>query len=127
MSKRSKVNRHRSKRDYAAEYKRRIARNVGKGYSRAIARGHAPKGVIGISLGAKLRVPVGTEIDDLTIRTVNKEGADPSVIAQHLLDRGLAEKELSSFDFTDQETFIKTMLKYGFTMKEAFGIYFDSP
>lgn len=116
--------RQKSKRDYAAEYKRRVARATSKGYSRAIARGHAPKGVIGLSLAAKLRVPVGTEIDDITIKTVNADPASERQIRKALKKRGLEASELRGIEFTDQETFVRQMLGYGFTFREAFDLYF---
>lgn len=109
-------------RDYVAEYKQRIARH--KGLSRAIARGHPPKGVIGISLAAKLKVPPGTKIEDISVKTVDHPGASKKEIAASLKERGFTPTELRGIEFTDQETFVKQMLGYGFTFREAFDLYF---
>lgn len=128
MPKRSKL--RRSKRDYAVEYKRRISRATAKGYSRSIARGHPPKGVIGIRLAAKLRVPVGTKIADISLRETlpkhpwDMQGDNESDIKRALRDEGLAGAELLGIEYTDQETFVKQMLEYGFTFREAFDLYF---
>ncbi len=47
------------KRDYAAEYARRLARAAEKGYSKSVARGHAPKGTVSITRAKQLKVPPG--------------------------------------------------------------------
>jgi hypothetical protein len=47
------------KRDYAAEYARRLKRALDKGYSRSVARGHAKKGEISIARARKLGVNAG--------------------------------------------------------------------
>ena len=46
-------------RDYRAEYKRRIDRALSRGYTRAVARGHAPAGVVDIARAKKSGLPVG--------------------------------------------------------------------
>jgi hypothetical protein len=52
----------RRKRDYRAEYKRRLARAAEKGYSKAVARGHAPKGIAGIKLAKVIGLNPGQPI-----------------------------------------------------------------
>jgi hypothetical protein len=50
------------KRDYAAEYQRRLARAREFGYSRAVARGHAPRGIAGARLARILGIEPGSPI-----------------------------------------------------------------
>jgi hypothetical protein len=50
------------KRDYRAEYQRRLARAHEFGYSHAVARGHAPRNTAGIKLAAILGIQPGDSI-----------------------------------------------------------------
>ncbi len=124
MTKRKTKRRSSRKRDYAAEYQRRVARAEAKGYSRSIARGHPPKGVLGISLSNKLKVPVGTEIADISLRHVDRPGADPDVIENELRAEGFTDRELDEIDYLDQDSFLRMMLDYGYTPHEAYQLYF---
>ena len=54
----------RKQRDYKAEYARRVARAAERGYSKSVARGHAPKGVAGIKLAKTIGVQPGQRISE---------------------------------------------------------------
>lgn len=114
----------RRKRDYAAEYKRRVARARSKGFTMDIARGHPREGTVGLKLARKIGVPVGTEIADITVRTVNAEPASPRKIRRGLRNKGISEQDIRRIDVTDQETFVRTMLGYGLSWRQAFDLYF---
>lgn len=91
----------------------------------AIARGHAPRDVVGLALSKKIRVPVGTEIDDIRVVTVPVPGDDPKAIKQALKDEGFSLSEIRKIDVLDQETFVKQLtLQFGYTYREAFDLYF---
>ena len=53
------------KRNYRAEYQRRIARAQLKGYSKAVARGHPPKGKAGLRAADFLGIKPGDELQEL--------------------------------------------------------------
>ena len=50
-------------RDYRAEYQRRLARAKERGYSKAVARGHATKGRAGIKLAKVLGIKPGQKVN----------------------------------------------------------------
>jgi len=123
MSKKPK-RRSNHKRDYRAEYRARISRAKERGYSVAIARGHTPKGVIGLSLAAKLGVPVGTEIEDISVREQipghpwDLKGDDPKNIRENL------PTDLRGIETMSQSEFVTIMRAYGYTFREAFDLFF---
>lgn len=61
------------KRNYRAEYRKRISRAKARGLSRAVGRGHAPEGVLGIKAaeflslrpGAVVRVKAGKSVKSI--------------------------------------------------------------
>lgn len=57
-----KVKGRKGKRDYAAEYKRRLERALSRGYSRAVARGHARKGEVSLKRAKTFGLPPGLRI-----------------------------------------------------------------
>lgn len=64
MAKRKPASKGRKKRDYKAEYARRIARAEKLSIPRSVARGHAAKGIAGIRLARVLKIKPGDSIVD---------------------------------------------------------------
>lgn len=64
MAKRKPRRKEGKKRDYKAEYARRIARAAKLGIPKSIARGHVRSGYAGIRLAGILKIPVGSLIAD---------------------------------------------------------------
>jgi hypothetical protein len=114
------------KRDYRAEYARRIARAAEKGYSRAVARGHAPRGTVGIKRAKQLNIQPGFVL----IRKKPRKGfvATPKTRRTNLRNLGIAP---SDFDarfgdvITDQDLFIDMLKQAGFSEREAYTLWFS--
>ena len=105
------------KRDYAAEYARRIARAQEKGYSKSVARGHAPRGTFGIKRSRELNVPVGFRYN----RSRSQDG-----LAKALKDPRLARIDVDPFEpnaqvlTTSQKEFLAILKEHGFKDREAY-------
>lgn len=111
------------KRDYAAEYARRIARANAKGYSKAVARGHTPKGVISLKRSKQLkgRLPPGFVI----IRKNPRRGfrATQNTRAKNLREVGI--REFLSDVTTNEGEFIRLLTQSGFNEREAYTLWFS--
>lgn len=139
----------RKQRDYKAEYARRIARGKEKGYSRAVARGHAPRGKAGLraarfldlqpgdSLGIDPRFDVYVDkqgrrhikqIDRDKKRVFGRKikrqhGEDESEFQERLIEE--KRKTEGTLKWTSEEEFINSLTALGLTEREAYTHWFS--
>ena len=123
----------RKQRDYKAEYKRRIARAKEKGYSRAVARGHARKGEAGIRAAKFLGVPVGSDIEGVVRKDKRRvfgrkiprrePGEGPLEYEERLTES--QQKPERDFKWTSQDEFIESLIALGLTEREAYTHWFS--
>jgi hypothetical protein len=111
------------KRDYRAEYRRRLERAQRLGYSTRIARGHAAKSEYGLREAAKSGKQVGQSKIRATGREVSKETFERSI--EELRSFGITERRLRGIDIHDEQSFIKMLLDSGFTPREAYTLRFS--
>ena len=129
-SKRKRVPR---KRDYKAEYQRRLQRAKEKGYSVAVARGHAPKGTLGIRaakrakelLAIRQQVEKEVERDARKVfgRKPKREKGEQPFIYQEKLEE--LKKRDGQFAWTDEQSFVDEMLELGLTERDAYTFWFS--
>lgn len=131
------------KRDYRAEYQRRIARAKEFGYSKSVARGHPRKGIAGIKLAKVLKIEPGQEIASRpafkrpteTGSTFEQQliGAGfkhflteerKRVIVRELNDPTIPAKELEVIATTQIE-FLNRMMDVNHSEREAFTLWFS--
>jgi hypothetical protein len=122
----------RKKRDYRAEYKRRIRRGKEKGYSKRVARGHPRRKELGIRAAAVLGLPPGTDIDEYVAADARRVfgGHRPkrreASIPDFMLRLAELQKSDGEFDWTSEAAFIEQMTALGLTEREAYGKLFGS-
>jgi hypothetical protein len=123
----------RKQRDYKAEYARRIARAKEKGYSRAVARGHARKGEAGIRAARFLGIPVGSDIDGVVAKDKRRvfgrkiprraPGEGPLEYEERLTEE--KQRPERQFKWTSQDEFIESLIALGLTEREAYTHWFS--
>jgi hypothetical protein len=139
------------KRDYRAEYKRRIARALAKGYSRNVARGHAKTKTRTVKRkdGTKEKIVVHVEMSIKAAKffgekpgTTYKEvlerdarhvfgevpkrvkGEDKTSTAYQLRLEGLAKFD-GQFNWLDEQAFVEQMMAAGLSEREAYTHWFS--
>jgi hypothetical protein len=139
------------KRNYRAEYKRRIARALAKGYSRSVARGHAKtktrtyvkrdgtkgKEVIHVEMSLKAAKLFGEKPGTLYADVLRRDaihvfgevprrikGEDKTSTAYQLRLEGLARFD-GKFNWLDEGAFIREMMAAGLTEREAYTHWFS--
>ena len=136
------------KRNYKAEYARRIQRAKDRGYSKSVARGHANKREAGINAAKLLGVKPGTDLDALIGRDARRVfGFKPRIVkgtgkpSKGLFGTGgaradefapeyqliLAEyaKRDGLFDWSNEARFIEQMQAIGMTERDAYTHWFS--
>jgi hypothetical protein len=129
------------KRDYAAEYKRRLQRAKEKGYSKSVARGHPSKGEIGLKRARAMLLPGPVQV--IRPRKATRHGFRPTYkqirerleslnlkfLAQSLQGkRGRVPTSFSNgriIDDDNRDRFIDALTKWGFTPREAYTLWFS--
>lgn len=121
------------KRDYKAEYARRIARAKEKGYSRSVARGHARHGEAGIRVAARMGVTPGADIDSTVAKDKRRvfgrkiprraPGEGPLEYEERLTE--IQQKPERQFKWTTQDDFIASLIELGLTEREAYTHWFS--
>jgi len=130
----------RKPRDYKVEYQRRLARAQERGYSRSVARGHAPKNIAGIKLARILNVKPGSDVDSRPRQSRSELG---SASFQQRLERAgfvnfiaearkryleretsLGRREITKLS-TSQEQFVQVVVESGHSEKEAYTAWFS--
>lgn len=106
-------------RNYAAEYARRIARAKERGYSKDVARGHAPKGTIGIARANKLGVKPGFVIGG---RRGKGFVATSASRAENLRELGLDGVIPTK---TSLNEFVRLLKEAQFTEREAYTLWWS--
>ena len=133
MSNRVRVKRQR---DYKTEYQRRIKRAEEKGYSKAVARGHAPKGIAGLRAADFLGIKPGSDLGTGNVyRAVSRDakrtfgdkpkrekGESPEDYAQKLAELQLQPGRLQ---WTDEAAFVQSLLNLGLTAQDAYTHWFS--
>jgi len=141
------------KRNYRAEYKRRIARALAKGYSRSVARVHAKtktrtyvgrdgkkhKEVIHVEMSVKAAKLFGEKPGTLYADVLKRDarfvfgevprrvkGEDKTSTAYQLRLEGLAKRDADGvFNWLDEGAFIEQMMAAGLTEREAYTHWFS--
>jgi len=130
------------KRDYAAEYKRRIRRAKKLGLSKSVARGHAKHGELSIkkakALSEKFDVKVkpGTSIKDLAkednkhvfgrlIKRKKKGRGDDDASEYAVRLESLKKRDDGIFDWENEHAFVEQMTELGLTEREAYSNWFS--
>jgi hypothetical protein len=119
----------RKKRNYAAEYKRRIARATAKGYTRDIARGHPKKGSFGIKAAKFLKVDPGPKPSfeqSLKLAGFTNLLEDTRKAYLKRIKAKVKRGELSLV-VTSQEEFIQVVMETEYSANEAYSAWFGSP
>lgn len=117
------------RRDYRAEYNRRLERARELGYSRRVARGHARKDEYGLreakraTLASHHRVSAGQSKYHATGREIDETTFRKGI--QEAIEFGVNERKIRKLDITDEESFIKMLLDLGLTPKEAYTLRFS--
>jgi hypothetical protein len=121
------------RRDYKAEYARRIKRALDQGYSRSVARGHAKhkKGELGIKAARVLNVKPGTNIFEIVARDAKyvfgrkpKRKDEPDAPTYLLTLEEKAKRE-GRFDWLNEAEFIESMKGLGFSERESYTMWFS--
>lgn len=121
------------KRDYKAEYQRRIQRALEKGYSRRVARGHPARNELGIRAAAFVKERPGTPIRDVIIKDRKRVfGKRPKIkkgenIPAYMLRLAELKKQDGQFDWDNEAAFIEQMQAMGLTIREAYSTLGGSP
>lgn len=116
-------------RDYRAEYNRRLERAKRLGYSRSVARGHAPSDVYSITEAAKAssqshhRVVAGQSKYHATGKGIDETTFQRGI--EEAVRFGVNERKIRNLDIHDEESFIKMLLDLGLTPKEAYTLRFS--
>jgi hypothetical protein len=138
------------KRDYRAEYKRRIEKALKEGYSRAIARGHPKTEVVhyvdrkgqkqkrrrvvelGLRAARFLGERPGERIDKIVARDAKytfgkkpKRGFQDKNEVYYQLRLEELERRQGTFDWTNERKFIDQMLALGLTERDAYKNWFS--
>jgi hypothetical protein len=122
----------RKQRDYKAEYQRRIQRAKDKGYSRAIARGHAPRGqaglraanFLGVTPGSDLGLDIDRDKNRVFGRKIRRQKGDtPEIFQERLIEE--QRKPEHALKWTSEEEFIASLVKLGLTEREAYTHWFS--
>lgn len=133
------------KRDYRAEYKRRIERALEKGYSRSVARGHARKGrknkggyrrgaELGIKAAAAVGQKPGADLDSIIAKDAKyvfgrkpkrKAKDDAGASDYQLRLEELARRDGGRFDWLSEANFIRQMRALGLSEREAYNHWFS--
>lgn len=107
------------RRDYKAEYRRRVKSAKRRGISRAQARGHPKHGEYGLKEARKLGIkPVAIDLVRKARRraiTAKKKHRKPK-IPRELPD---------TISVTNQDAFIELLKKQGFSERDAFTMWFS--
>ena len=136
----------RKKRNYRAEYKRRIERALKLGYSRSIARGHPRTKTVRGKDGRKRKV-----VQELGLRAAKFLGKRPGTKLRELVEADAAyvfgepprrimgdndgphyalrlkelERRDGLFDWTNEGVFIEAMRALGLTERDAYAFWFS--
>ena len=128
------------KRDYAAEYKRRVDRAIKAGLPKSVGRGHPNKGIVGIREAKFLNIEAGSVREIIRNRSAIEAPRKPFV--QELYDAGFrnflveARKEVlrtkakakeqdARRGSVSQEKFLELILDYVPTESEAYSLWFS--
>lgn len=110
------------KRDYRAEYRRRIANAVKRGFTRSQARGHARKAELSLS-AAKIEQKVGKDAKRVFGRKPKRlPGEDVFAYPERLEE---LKKREGQFQWLDESTFIASITQLGLTEREAYTLWFS--
>lgn len=130
------------KRNYAVEYKRRIARGKARGYSKAVARGHALQGTLGIraakflgeSPGFKVKVKPGSKrsLRDAVLRDAEYvfgeapvRGFDDGSAPEYQLRLEQLASRPGVFNWQNERAFVEKMMALGLTERAAYSHWFS--
>lgn len=129
------------KRDYAAEYKRRVQRAVKAGLPKSVGRGHPAKGIVGLREAKFLNIQPGSVRETIRTRSAIEAPSRPfedvlydagfrnflvesrkDVIRSTVEDATKADVRLGS---VSQEKFLELILPYTPTEREAYNLWFS--
>jgi hypothetical protein len=110
------------KRNYKAEYKRRIARAKARGFSVSQARGHAKPTELSIT-AENMRMVVGKDAKRVFGRKPKRlPGEDVFAYPERLEEM---KKREGQFQWLDESAFIESITKLGLTEREAYTLWFS--
>lgn len=133
----------RKKRDYKAEYARRLERARKLGYSKAVARGHAKLDEMPIKLARKARVKPGSSVKEYNTflemrkktraekkkvfgRVVKRTEDQPDTVTfEAYLEEQSKHPERGQFNWTNEGEFIRQMQELGFDERQAYNFWFS--
>lgn len=133
--------RKKKKRDYRAEYRKRIARGRARGLPRNIAAGHPKRGRdIGIEQAKALSEKFDVEVSPTRVKNIvlednkytfgryvrrRKKGHGDRSSDEYALRLGELKRRDGIFDWENEARFIQQMMGLGKTPREAYTLWFS--